>query len=74
MKYTAQQIKFNLIKNNSPLLDDIRVNAKDRNSQIWERNPLLFALDNTDTLLQKLNYIHNNPCKEKWLLAENPAD
>ena len=74
LKYTSQQIKFNLIKNNSPLLDDIRVNAKDRNSQIWERNPLWFALDNTDTLLQKLNYIHNNPCKEKWLLAENPAD
>jgi len=24
--------------------------------------------------LQKLNYIHNNPCQEKWNLANNPED
>jgi len=24
--------------------------------------------------LQKLNYIHNNPCQEKWQLAKNPED
>ena len=24
--------------------------------------------------LEKLNYIHNNPCVEKWNLAENPED
>ena len=57
LKYTAQQIKWKLINSNSPLLDVIRVNVKDRRSQIWERNPFWFELDNTDTLLQKLNYI-----------------
>ncbi|MBN8557304.1 MAG: transposase, partial [Burkholderiales bacterium] len=30
LKYTSQQIKFNLIKIDSPLLDDILVNDKDR--------------------------------------------
>jgi REP element-mobilizing transposase RayT len=25
-------------------------------------------------ILQKLNYIHNNPCAKKWMLAENPLD
>ena len=74
LKYTAQQIKWKLVNNNSKLLNDILVNAKDRRYQLWERNPLWFELDNTDTLLQKLNYIHNNPCKEKWLLAEKPED
>jgi len=23
---------------------------------------------------EKLNYIHNNPCQEKWHLAERPQD
>ena len=74
LKYTAQQIKFNLIKKDSILLDDIVVNAKDRRYQLWERNPLWFELDNTVTLLQKLNYIHANPLQEKWLLAISEED
>ena len=74
LKYTSQQIKWNMVNTDSPLLDDIRVNAKDRRYQVWERNPLWFELDNTATFLQKLNYIHNNPCQEKWLLAEKPED
>ena len=69
LKYTAQQIKFYLIKNNSPLLDNIIVNAKDRKYQIWERNALSFEIDNSETLLQKLNYIHKNPLQEKWNLC-----
>jgi REP element-mobilizing transposase RayT len=74
LKYTAQQIKFNLIKKDSKLLDDILVNAKDRRYQLWERNPLWFELDNSITLLQKLNYIHKNPLQPKWLLAVNEED
>jgi REP element-mobilizing transposase RayT len=74
LKYTAQQIKFSLIKKDSPLLDDILVNAKDRRYQLWERNPFWFELDNTDTLLQKLNYIHNNPLQTKWQLADCAED
>ncbi len=71
LKYTAQQIKFSLIKKDSPFLDDILVNAIDRRYQLWERNPLWFELDNDVTLLQKLNYIHNNPLQEKWRLADS---
>jgi putative transposase len=70
LKFTSQQIKFNLIKIDSSLLDDILVNDIDRKYQVWERNPFWFNLDNSKTLLQKLNYIHNNPLKEKWLLAD----
>lgn len=58
----------------SKLLDDIVVNAKDRIYQLWERNAFWFELDNDTTLLQKLNYIHNNPLQEKWQLAENAED
>ncbi|MBK7183622.1 MAG: transposase [Bacteroidetes bacterium] len=74
LKFTAQQIKFNLVKIDSNFLDDILVNAKDRRYQIWERNPLWFELDNTNTLLQKLNYIHKNPLHKKWFLSELAED
>jgi len=74
LKFTAQQIKWSLIKKDSALLDDIHVNAKDRRYQLWERNPLWFEIDNAETLLQKLNYIHNNPCQAKWLLSETPEE
>ncbi len=40
LKYTAQQIKWNLVNKDSPLLDEIKVNAKDKRYQLWERNPL----------------------------------
>ncbi|MDP2387272.1 MAG: transposase [Bacteroidota bacterium] len=72
LKYTAQQIKFNLIDTGNKILADLVVYSKDRKAQIWERNGLSFMLNNPETIKQKLNYIHNNPIKEKWSLAEVP--
>ena len=40
MKFTAQQIKFDLVENHPLVLDKFRVNAKDRLYQFWERNSL----------------------------------
>ena len=61
MKYTAQQIKFDLTENQPELLRKFEVNAKDRKFQIWERNPLSINIYSRKILEQKLNYIHNNP-------------
>jgi putative transposase len=61
LKYTAQQIKFDLIDNHSAVLNHFKVNAKDREYQIWERNPLSVPIWSENVLLQKLSYIHNNP-------------
>lgn len=44
LKYTAQQIKFDLQKNNPTLLEEFWVNAKDRDYQFWERNALSIDL------------------------------
>jgi putative transposase len=38
----------------------------------WQRNSLPFVLNNEETFIQKLNYIHNNPLQERWGLAETP--
>ena len=40
MKYTAQQLKFDLEKNHVKVLDSFLVEAKDRKYQFWERNAL----------------------------------
>jgi putative transposase len=61
MKFTAQQIKFALIKDNNPLLEKCRVNKKDRTFQIWKRNPLSVELSSQKVFLQKMEYIHYNP-------------
>jgi REP element-mobilizing transposase RayT len=61
MKFTAQQIKFALIKDSNPILEKCRVNKKDRTFQIWKRNPLSVELSSQKVFLQKMEYIHYNP-------------
>ncbi|MEO6720443.1 MAG: transposase [Ferruginibacter sp.] len=63
MKYTAQQIKFDLVESHPLVLDKFRVNAKDRTYQFWERNSLGIELYSHDVFIQKLEYIHWNPVK-----------
>ncbi len=63
MKYTAQQLKFELTKNNSGFLEKFLVNAADRKYQIWERNPLSVELVSLPVIEQKINYIHANPVR-----------
>lgn len=69
LKYTAQQIKFDLQKNDPQLLERFRVNAADRAYQFWERNALSIDLFSEKVFDQKFEYIHNNPIQEKWKLA-----
>ena len=63
MKYTAQQIKFDLEKNHPLVLDNFKVETSDRKYQFWERNALEIDIMSHDVFLQKLNYIHLNPVR-----------
>jgi REP element-mobilizing transposase RayT len=74
LKFTAQKIRFDLLDNNSPLLNEFEVDAKDRIIQIWERNPLSVDLINQKMIEQKIIYLHNNPLQEKWNLANEAKD
>jgi REP element-mobilizing transposase RayT len=74
LKFTAQQFKFELKKTNPDFLEEFRVDAKDREYQIWERNPLSVDIWTDEVMWQKLEYIHNNPVQEKWKLAALPED
>ena len=73
-KYTAQQLKANMWVNDPYQLEKYRSTQKDREYQIWKRRPRSTPVYNEKTFLQKLNYIHNNPCRDKWKLAKNPED
>jgi len=63
MKYTAQQIKRSLAKDNSDMLTGLKVNKYDREYQIWKREPLGIELLNESMFKQKLEYIHYNPVR-----------
>jgi len=71
LKYTGQQILKCLRNEQSSLLMELLVNAKDRKHQVWERNSLSVPLWTTEVFWQKLDYIHNNPvraglCQYSW--------
>lgn len=65
MKFTAQRIKRDLELNNSEALSKFLVLKKDRKYQFWQRNALGIKLYNDEILIQKMNYIHNNPVKKQ---------
>lgn len=44
LKYTSQRILGNLDMGNSPLLEDLTVNKRDRKRQVWMRNSLSVLL------------------------------
>ncbi len=63
LKFTAQQIKKDLLKNHRDVLAHFKVDAQDRQYQFWERNPLSIELRTDKVFQQKLDYLHNNPVK-----------
>lgn len=73
LKYTAQQIKFDLLAGKPAKLSEFEVNVRDRRYQFWKRNALSIDLFSEKVLLQKLDYIHRNPVQKGWKLAEDES-
>ncbi|MCB0493284.1 MAG: transposase [Cyclobacteriaceae bacterium] len=64
LKYTAQQIKFDMINNQK--LDELelyRSTQSDREFHFWERRPYKATMFNRKVADQKIDYIHYNPVK-----------
>lgn len=74
LRFSAQQIKFDIQKNNPIFLKEFKVNSKDRAYQIWKRNPLSIEIFTENVFEQKLNYIHLNPLSKNWHLADTPEE
>ncbi len=52
----------------------IEPNKKKAKHKIFQPRYDSLLIQTQKIFLQKLNYIHNNPCQEKWRLADNPED
>src|SRR4029079_18568255 len=74
LKFTARSILKFMLMNDDPLLNELKVKARDRQYQVWERNSLSVDLFSEEVLIQKLNYIHYNPLQPKWNLASVPEE
>ena len=72
MKFTAQQLKRSLTKNNVEILTSFKVNKYDREYQFWKREPLGIELISPAVFEQKIDYIHYNPLLSG--LCINPED
>ncbi|MDQ3392981.1 MAG: hypothetical protein M3512_02515 [Bacteroidota bacterium] len=58
MKFTSQQIKFDLKGNHLKVLEQFNVDSIERSYQILERNSLNTFLYSREVIEQKLDYIH----------------
>jgi putative transposase len=74
LSWTAHQFKKHLKQNHPIVLERFRVDLKDRQYQFWERNAFSFPIYHDKMFYQKMNYIHENPCSEKWNLADLPQN
>jgi len=74
LKFTAQMIKLDLMKNYPCELPLFRVNSKDRLYRFWQRRPMSIHLYTLAVFEQKLNYIHRNPVSGHWNLAKSQKD
>lgn len=72
MKYTAQNIKFDLEKYHPLVLKEFKVETSDRKYQFWERDALAIDIMSHEVFVQKLNYIHQNPVRAS--LCEDELD
>jgi len=64
LKYTAQQIKFNLIDSGHEVeLQKYVSSQHDRSYHFWERRPFKATMYNRKVAEQKLDYMHYNPVK-----------
>ena len=69
LKFTAQQIKADLIIHHPAVLARFKSTQSDRRYQFWERRPYSKTMVTRLVVEQKLDYIHHNPLHEKWKLA-----
>jgi putative transposase len=76
-KYTAQQILLTMREQNPKMLDLFWVGTKKQNYKIWQEDGDIKNVISSQCLLQKTEYIHNNPLRGDWrkfLKVENPED
>lgn len=73
-KFTAHAFKKYLYTYHPEQLEKFKTVKADREYQFWKRDPLAIPISTDDIFIQKIDYIHHNPIKEKWSLSKYPED
>ena len=76
-KYTAQQILLTMRQADRQILSKFWVGTKKQKYRIWSRDVDIKNVVTPEFLIQKAEYIHQNPLKGKWadfLKIERPED
>jgi len=74
LKYTAHEFKKMLKIDKDNDLASYAVTASNKSYEFWQRDPLAVHLYTKEVAYQKLDYIHYNPCTERWRLVSDPCD
>jgi len=74
LKFTGHQFKKYLVAQNNELLSNYISTQSDRTYHFRERRARTIEIKSKEIAIQKLNYIHNNPIKEKWKLVSLSED
>ena len=74
LKYTAHAFKKRIQSDQGIQLSSFAVTASNKCYEFWQRDPLAVQLYTKRVAYQKLDYIHYNPCTEKWKLVADPCD
>ena len=69
IKYTAHEFLKGLKLSGKS--KSYEVNAANKKHEIWQRDPLSIKIYSRTVAQQKLDYIHFNPVRGKWLLAKD---
>jgi len=72
LKFTAH--RFRRILADSENLSPFYVGAANKQYKFWQRDSLAVWIFSRKVAYQKLNYIHNNPLRERWNLCRRPED
>ena len=64
-KFTTYQIKLSLCANEPRVLNLLK-DEKDK-FQLWQPDNMPIVIESKNVLLEKLNYIHNNPVKKQYV-------
>ena len=74
LKYTAHQFKKIIAANPYIPLSAFAVNAHNKQYEFWQSDPLAILLYTKKVAYQKMDYIHFNPCTQRWKLVSDPSD
>jgi REP element-mobilizing transposase RayT len=74
LKFTSHGFLKSLRNINPDFLENFKVDKANKSYEFWKRDSLGIELFTPKIIYQKLDYIHNNPCRKKWMLSNDPLD